>query len=670
MRFRKLILTALTALGACSGLALGSAPASALTGRVSAGSFGPGGPGSGAFSATQSLAVDEATGDVYVYDVGSGVLDKFTAAGEPAEFSVLKKDQIEGVGGALLEAEVAVDNSNGPAKGDIYIANGTHIGIYAADGSTLGELSGEVEEKAGHPWGEPCGVAVDPAGNVYTAHFTGNVNKYTPKTNTLSGGDYVASLTGLEGLCNIAVDAGGDVYTDTWVEGPVQRYPAARFAQPETPGSLIDPHGLTLAVDPSNGFVYVDESARVRQFDATGALLYQFGETGPEPLGISLGIAVNGASGRVYVSDNERGRIDIFDPVVLPDATVGAASDVQAAAVTLNASVNPDGVPVTSCVFGFGIDEGASTIYGQNFPCVPAPGSGGTPVAVGASIGGLVPNTTYRYRLTVTNGNGANESPSATITTAALPPTVNDLPPDASSITRSTALLSGTVNPEHSPTLYYFVYGTTAGYGSTTSPVSAGPLLGDTAVIKSVAGLQAGTVYHYALAAVNQAGVSTGPDHTFTTAPPVLPSVTGVGVSDLAPGAATISGKVESIGVPTTYEIDSGADTTYPTRSAGEIVGAGQAVTLTLLYLQPDTTYHYRVVASNEYGTVATPDQTFTTPRYTLDTPPVLPLIASPSIAFPASSKAQGGQRSKVTGKGGKKRGRKTRARRKRRKKR
>ena len=53
--------------------------------------------------------------------------------------------------------------------------------------------------------------------------------------------------------------------------------------------------------------------------------------------------------------------------------------------------------------------------------------------------------------------------------------------------------------------------------------------------------------------------------------------------------------------------------------------------------LQPATTYHYRIEASNLDGTEYGTDQSFTTPGIPspLSQPPTAPLIATPTIAFP-----------------------------------
>ena len=56
-----------------------------------------------------------------------------------------------------------------------------------------------------------------------------------------------------------------------------------------------------------------------------------------------------------------------------------------AAAAVLNATVNPNGEPVTACTFEYG----PSTAYGSSQSCTLLPGSANAPVAVSASLAGL-----------------------------------------------------------------------------------------------------------------------------------------------------------------------------------------------------------------------------------------------------------------------------------------
>jgi len=89
----------------------------------------------------------------------------------------------------------------------------------------------------------------------------------------------------------------------------------------------------------------------------------------------------------------------------------------------------------------------------------------------------------------------------------------------ASYVAATRAKLEGTVNPEGSPTAYYFEYGPTTAYGAKAPASPAGLGYGTTAVSVSqfVSGLAANTTYHYRIVAESPEGVSNGTDKTFTT---------------------------------------------------------------------------------------------------------------------------------------------------------
>jgi CSLREA domain-containing protein len=97
--------------------------------------------------------------------------------------------------------------------------------------------------------------------------------------------------------------------------------------------------------------------------------------------------------------------------------------------------------------------------------------------------------------------------------------------------------------------------------------------------------------------------------------------VPGAGVSDesanvLDDQTAEVFGTVDPNGTDTTYHVEYGTTTDYgshtPDRQAPAADGLA-SVDETLVDLTPETTYHYRIVATNSAGTAYGPDQTFTT---------------------------------------------------------
>ena len=87
----------------------------------------------------------------------------------------------------------------------------------------------------------------------------------------------------------------------------------------------------------------------------------------------------------------------------------------------------------------------------------------------------------------------------------------------ASQITQTSATLTGKVNPNGAQTTYFFQYGTSNLYGSTTGPTDAGSGTNAKAATAQLTGLAAFTKYHYRLVAQNAKGTTFGSDRAFTT---------------------------------------------------------------------------------------------------------------------------------------------------------
>jgi len=191
-----------------------------------------------------------------------------------------------------------------------------------------------------------------------------------------------------------------------------------------------------------------------------------------------------------------------------PSATTGSSSKVAQSSATVSGTVNPNGTDTS-----YHFEYGTTTSYGSNTPSTSA-GAGTTDVPVSADLTGLTPSTTYHYRLVAVSSAGTTPGADQTFTTTT-PPTVTSGSP--SHVTRSSAVLNGTVNPQGQSTTYYFRYGTTASYGLQTSPANAGAGNGNVGVRTTIDGLNADTTYHYQLVAQNAGGTSFGTDETLTT---------------------------------------------------------------------------------------------------------------------------------------------------------
>ncbi len=504
-----LVSLAVALLGAVGLLALWSASASAARVHPYLTSFG-------SFSYVQGVATDSA-GDVYVYDTGASKILKFDASGSPVNFSATGTNEITGVsGGGTDENELAVDNSaSGPAKGDIYVATGStaHVLIFSAAGSQIGELTGA----GSGPWsGEKCGVAVDPSGNVYVGMYGGYVDKFVPSANPVANTDYASAISGLSSPCNVAVDSAGNVFTDTWSSGPVTRYEASQFGSLSPTGSVVDSAGSTLAVDPANDEVYVDEKSQIAQFGAHGepfeAPVTTFASSGSGAISGSFGISVSGFNHDVYVS-NGQGQISVFGPLeVLSDVTTLAASSLTSEGTTLNGTVNPDKIEVTECTFEYG----QTVSYGKTASCAETVGAGSLPVSVHADLSKLGEFTTYHFRLVATNAEDHSAAGADQTFTTLGPGVSNAMLNEAGS---TFAAVSALVNPDNAATTYHVEYGETASYGQSTTESAPGAPSGSYAVKTTIAGLKPATTYHFRFVVTNPDGSAASADGELRTYP-------------------------------------------------------------------------------------------------------------------------------------------------------
>ncbi len=381
----------------------------------------------GSFLHPESVAVDQASHDVYVIDTGTAVVKRFNAAGKRANFSAsqtyVANNEITGTpsGGFAFDttgsaAEVAVDNSGGPADGDVYITDSNHanVDVYAPSGSFLGEVNASIATpEAG---GEPCGVAVDPSGNVYVGHFSGHVDRYIPVDGNPAEDVFSGQLENMGEICQVAANTAGDVYVNTWIDGsgaPLREYEPSQFGAESPNGTEIYFRSYGVAVDPANENVFIDELGRILPLDASGGLLgLPFGSG---ILGESVGVAADGSNGDVYATDRASANVDLFI-VSVPSAPViknDFSTKVTSESAELRAQVNPK-FRDTTYYFAYSTD----TSYGSEVPVTPADlGSGSKAVSVHAELRDLPAGVTYHYRVVAHNELGTTYGPERTFTT-------------------------------------------------------------------------------------------------------------------------------------------------------------------------------------------------------------------------------------------------------------
>src|SRR4029077_11110213 len=189
----------------------------------------------------------------------------------------------------------------------------------------------------------------------------------------------------------------------------------------------------------------------------------------------------------------------------------------------------------------------------------------------------------------------------------------------ASSVTETTATLNATVDPnEANVTDCHFEYGTSLSYG-TSVPCSSLPGSGENEVGVSAAigGLSESTTYHYRIVATNEIGTSFGADRRFSTLPN-LPSVATNAASQVTNTTANLNAVVNPNDKNVSdCQFEYGTSLSYGTSvPCSSLPGSGNSevgVSAAVSGLSESTTYHFRIVATNELGTSFGSDRTFTT---------------------------------------------------------
>lgn len=264
-------------------------------------------------------------------------------------------------------------------------------------------------------------------------------------------------------------------------------------------------------------------------------------------------------------------------------------------------------VNVTTLTQGYGWRSATAV------PCTPG-GSFTSPTDVSAGISGLVPFSTYDYRLAVAGpskltsyGREHAYSPTQGVAPRVVSTSSSGLAPTA-------ATLTAQINPEFAPTTYSFQYGLTTGYGSQTL---LSPSIGEDGSVHAasteISRLQPGTTYHFRVLATNINGTTPGPDQTFST--PDFPAVPESYVSAVTQTSVMLNAGVRPNFSPTSYAFQFGRTRAYGTNIGGVVGSDGTVHSLSapVSGLSPETTYHFRLLATNAIGTTAGPDVKFLT---------------------------------------------------------
>jgi hypothetical protein len=467
------------------------------------------------------IAIDQITGDIYVADIGHNVIDRFNATGK--YISQITGAETPTKGFSLANpAAIAVDDSTNAldaSAGDLYVLDrgNSAISRFGPNGEYLGQLTGTPE---GPFTPELEGLSVDTEGNLWVYDSNSRISEFD-----FTGAPATGFATPFGAGPGFAVNANDQVYAARG-NGSLEKYdtPAKAFAKL---GRVDQGHGDAVAIDPSSGAVFVDDGSHIAAYGASAVgseaeppnPLDSFGS---EQLTDSEqgGVAVNPATGVVYVANPSDGKVYTYEALPVPDVTTEAASNLTGTTATIAGSLNPLGLDAT-----WRFEYGTTNSYGSFAPTTPVDaGSGSSPLPVSTALTGLEPDTLYHYRLVASTVNGTAVGADATFTTPAAP-TVSAIA-STSEVSETAATLHGTVTPNLADTTYHIDYGTTTGYGQhvPASDADLGASATAQEISQALGGLAPDTTYHYRVVASNLVGTTTGQDHIFTTAAPVTPA--------------------------------------------------------------------------------------------------------------------------------------------------
>jgi hypothetical protein len=533
----------------------------------------------------QALTVDQATGDVYVIDPAGKELWRYSSSGAPKNFTAGPDAGTNTLTGLSFQSfpsydEVAVDNSTGPAKGDIYVTQSPsgEVKVFSSSGEPLGVLTGTETPSGG--LGEDCGVAVDQAtGDLYIGDRSNRIWRYSPSGATVVETDYTGGIETSIAPCQIAV-ANGNVYAKDWQEfpvegaGPLDAYPISAFATgtpPSAPATQVATKVTAVATDPSNGDVYADERSKVTVYSPSGASIYSFasGEIGNS----SAGVAIKAGGGDAYVDDAANHKVRIYGPFSAPAPLLETkpASGVGHVKATLNGHLDPNNsLPITTCTFQWGTD----TNYTETPISCEQGDTYTTPADLTAHLSTLTPGTTYHYRLHVTTSQGGYDAEDQTFETTPASNTPEVSTGKSTIVSSTSTQMKGTIDPNaNALTGCHFQYVTDIAYQDTefTDLSSGGDIpcdqtpgsitadYEDHQVTATATKLDPNQIYRYRLVAENSNGPGNG-EATLLAGPPIVEST---GSPTRTATTARLDSRVVPHGPATTYHFQYTTDANY-----------------------------------------------------------------------------------------------------------
>jgi hypothetical protein len=277
-----------------------------------------------------AIAVNESTGEVYVYDRANNSVDRLSPTGGCLTHQTLPgpKPAAE----ASIEG-IAVDNSGtSPSAGDVYVAgeNASEEAVVyklKPEGGELKQVGAAIEPE----FGVIHGLNVDKSGELWV--YQGNsIDRFSNAVANASVSTVEVQASNCEALSGFSIGPKAEVFYVGWMsentkEECEEKVPialkvdsagepiTAAPGEPQRNAQLDNEATTAVAADQTTGEVYFDNKTSVAAFSADGSFVQRFGAGFLEK---SNGITVNSATGEIYATDAHEGQVVVFTPQATP----------------------------------------------------------------------------------------------------------------------------------------------------------------------------------------------------------------------------------------------------------------------------------------------------------------------------------------------------------------
>ncbi len=435
------------------------------------------------------------------------------------------------------------------------------------------------------------------AGDIYVTDGE-VVNKFTPAAAAAGSATPESQLTGFKFAVGVAVDpANGDVFVaDIDEPNGFKKFSPSGVQLPfEVKGVSIQyPGGI--AVDPVNGNVFIYRGGgNVYELTPSG----EYTGNAYQSTGAN-GVAVD-SSGNVYVSSGGNGAEKFTEPgsryQSLPVsegsqiAVEPENNDVFIAGQSKIVELDPAGNQIGEAIGsghlsqdeGVAVNRDGSDVYATEYG----------PDRADLFVGRIIPNVTV--------------DPPTNETSTSVTLNGHVQLPGGGEITQCAFEYVDNADFNHN------------GYAEakTIACEPNAPYTNEAHVAANLSGLTTETTYHYRLVAANATGPSTSDDQTYT--PHAVVGLRTDPPTNIAATSATLNGSFIGNGEATKYYFQWGANTAYGHQTPLEVVSPPEhertSFSFTLTDLNPASSYHYRIVATNGVGTSDGEDRSLSTPR-------------------------------------------------------